>query len=165
MGLFTKRDPQHDFDGYGFEVTDVLLEPPRLTLLPCIYQDAKAERWAVKYRHAEPSFFAYADVLDAAVVESGDAAGTEEHSKQEMAQQILLNPALATRQMATKHKICTGMGVRVLVKIDANKASELEIPVMVGDVKRDTALYTSYRAVAERLCAAFLAMKDSTTGA
>lgn len=165
MGLFGKDDPQRIFDAYGFTVSDVLLDPPRLTFLPSIYQDASAHRWAVKYRGAGPVIFDYADVLDAQVVEAGDAEAEERPAKREMAQRILLNPAKATRQAAAKHNMCLGMGVCLMVKTEADEVSKLEIPVMTNEVKRRSALYGSYRALADKLCDAFLAMKAADSDA
>ncbi len=165
MGLFAKADPQHDFDAYGFTVSDVLFDPPRLTFLPSIYQDAQARRWAVKYRGAEPAFFDYADVLDAQVVESGDAEQDDAPTRSERAQQIFINPAKATRQAAAKHNMCIGMGVCVMVKTEADEPSRLEIPVMTSEAKRGSGLYRSYRALAENLRDGFLAMKESDSGA
>ena len=40
MGLFKKKNPQDAFDPDVFTITDTILDPPRFTFLPAIYQDA-----------------------------------------------------------------------------------------------------------------------------
>ena len=50
------------------------------------------------------------------------------------------------------------MGVVVAVQTGKDEVSNLEIPVMTGEVKRDSSLYKSYRNVAETIKAEFDAM-------
>ena len=50
MGLFKKKNPQDAFDPDVFTITDTILDPPRFTLLPAIYQDATRRKWAVHHR-------------------------------------------------------------------------------------------------------------------
>ena len=63
MGLFKKKNPQDAFDPDVFTITDTILDPPRFTFLPAIYQDATRRKWAVHQRGGEPKIFDYADVL------------------------------------------------------------------------------------------------------
>ena len=51
MGLFKKKNPQDAFDPDVFTITDTILDPPRFTFLPAIYQDAT--RRASARRRAE----------------------------------------------------------------------------------------------------------------
>ena len=53
MGLFKKKNPQDAFDPDVFTITDTILDPPRFTFLPAIYQDATHRKWAV--HHTMPS--------------------------------------------------------------------------------------------------------------
>ncbi|MFR5415678.1 MAG: hypothetical protein ACLTHL_01150 [Collinsella sp.] len=46
MGLFKKKNPQDAFDPDVFTITDTILDPPRFTFLPAIYQDATRRKWA-----------------------------------------------------------------------------------------------------------------------
>lgn len=160
MGLFSKKVPQQAFDALGFTITDTLLDPPRFTFLPSIYQDAEHAKWAVKYRGAEPAVFGYADILQCEVVESGNAEEAGKVSNQEMAHQIIANPSKAVRINAAKRDMCLGMGVVVAVRTGEGEVSKLEIPVMTDEVKRDSALYRSYRSVAEDLAGKFNAMME-----
>ena len=50
MGLFKKKNPQDAFDPDVFTITDTILDPPRFTFLPAIYQDATRRKWAVHQR-------------------------------------------------------------------------------------------------------------------
>ena len=97
MGLFKKKNPQDAFDPDVFTITDTILDPPRFTFLPAIYQDATRRKWAVHQRGAEPKVFDYADVLQCEVAEAGDSEAEEVASKQEFAQRILANPAKAAK--------------------------------------------------------------------
>ena len=54
MGLFKKKNPQDAFDPDVFTITDTILDPPRFTFLPAIYQDATRRKWAVHQRGGEP---------------------------------------------------------------------------------------------------------------
>ena len=74
MGLFKKKNPQDAFDPDVFTITDTILDPPRFTFLPAIYQDATRRKWAVHQRGGEPKIFDYADVLQCEVAEAGDPA-------------------------------------------------------------------------------------------
>lgn len=89
MGLFKKKNPQDAFDSDVFTITDTILDPPRFTFLPAIYQDATRRKWAVHQRGGEPKIFDYADVLQCEVAEAGDPEAEEVASKQEFAQRIL----------------------------------------------------------------------------
>ena len=89
MGLFKKKNPQDAFDPDVFTITDTILDPPRFTFLPAIYQDATHRKWAVHQRGGEPKIFDYADVLQCEVAEAGDPEAEEAVSKQEFAQRIL----------------------------------------------------------------------------
>lgn len=82
-------------------------------------------------------------------------------SNRELAQQILINPAQATKNNAAKRNMCLGMGVVVAVQTGEDEISKLEIPVTAGEVKRDCGLYRSYRNVAEQIKEAFDAMGRS----
>ena len=146
MGLFKKKNPQDAFDPDVFTITDTILDPPRFTFLPAIYQDG------------EPKIFDYADVLQCEVAEAGDPEAEEAVSKQEFAQRILANPAKAAKINAAKRNMCLGMGVVVAVQTGKDEVSKLEIPVMTDEVKRDSSLYKSYRNVAEKIKAEFDAM-------
>lgn len=42
MGLFKKKNPQDAFDPDVFTITDTILDPPRFTFLPAIYQMPRA---------------------------------------------------------------------------------------------------------------------------
>ena len=53
MGLFKKKNPQDAFDPGVFTITDTILDPPRFTFLPAIYQDATRRKWAVNQRGAQ----------------------------------------------------------------------------------------------------------------
>ena len=99
MGLFKKKNPQDAFDPDVFTITDTILDPPRFTFLPAIYQDATRRKWAVHQRGGEPKIFDYADVLQCEVAEAGDPEAEEAVSKQEFAQRILANPAKAAKIM------------------------------------------------------------------
>ena len=160
MGLFSKKVPQQAFDALGFTITDTLLDPPRFTFLPAIYQDADHAKWAVKYRGADPSVFDYADIVQCEVAESGSAEEASKVSNQEMAHQIIANPSKAARINAAKRNMCLGMGVVVAVRTAEGEIAKLQIPVMTDEVKRDSALYRSYRAVAEELAGRFEAMRQ-----
>ena len=70
MGLFKKKNPQDAFDPDVFTITDTILDPPRFTFLPAIYQDATRRKWAVHQRGAQPKIFDYADVLQCEVAEA-----------------------------------------------------------------------------------------------
>ena len=140
MGLFKKKNPQDAFDPDVFTITDTILDPPRFTFLPAIYQDATRRKWAVHQRGGEPKIF------------------DEAPSKQEFAQRILANPAKAAKINAAKRNMCLGMGVVVAVQTGKDEVSKLEIPVMTDEVKRDSSLYKSYRNVAEKIKAEFDAM-------
>lgn len=70
MGLFKKKNPQDAFDPDVFTITDTILDPPRFTFLPAIYQDATHRKWAVHQRGGEPKIFDYADVLQCEVAEA-----------------------------------------------------------------------------------------------
>ena len=96
---------------------------------------------------AEPKIFDYADVLQCEIVETGNPEDVPEVSKRELAQQILINPAQATKNNAAKRNMCLGMGVIVAVQTGEDEISKLEIPVTAGEVKRDSGLY---RVVSER---------------
>ena len=102
--------------------------------------------------------FDYADVLQCEIVETGNPEDVPEVSKRELAQQILINPAQATKNNAAKRNMCLGMGVIVAVQTGEDEISKLEIPVTAGEVKRDSGLYRSYRNVAEQIKEAFDAM-------
>ena len=158
MGLFKKKNPQDAFDPDVFTITDTILDPPRFTFLPAIYQDATRRKWAVHQRGAQPKIFDYADVLQCEVAEAGDPEAEEAVSKQEFAQRILANPAKAAKINAAKRNMCLGMGVVVAVQTGKDEVSKLEIPVMTDEVKRDSSLYKSYRNVAEKIKAEFDAM-------
>ncbi|MEE0262739.1 MAG: hypothetical protein UDU69_03905, partial [Collinsella sp.] len=158
MGLFKKKNPQDAFDPDVFTITDTILDPPRFTFLPAIYQDATRRKWAVHQRGGEPKIFDYADVLQCEVAEAGDPEAEEAVSKQEFAQRILANPAKAAKINAAKRNMCLGMGVVVAVQTGKDEVSKLEIPVMTDEVKRDSSLYKSYRNVAEKIKAEFDAM-------
>ena len=149
MGLFKKKNPQDAFDPDVFTITDTILDPPRFTFLPAIYQDATRRKWAVHQRGGEPKIFDYADVLQCEVAEAGDPEADEAVSKQEFAQRILANPAKAAKMNAAKRNMCLGMGVVVAVQTGKDEVSKLEIPVMTDEVKRDSSLYKSYRNVAK----------------
>ena len=97
MGLFKKKNPQDAFDPDVFTITDTILDPPRFTFLPAIYQDATRRKWAVHQRGAEPKIFDYADVLQCEIVETGNPEDVPELNNRELAQQILINPAQATK--------------------------------------------------------------------
>lgn len=161
MGLFGKTNPQEIFAPYGFTVSEIVLDPPRFTFLPAIYQDDSSRRWAVKYRGAEPAIFSYADVLECEVVESGSVDDANAINKREMAQQIIANPSRAARINAAKRNMCLGMGVTVMVRTGKDETSRLEIPIMTGEVKRESSIYRRYRAVAEELRQVFESMKES----
>ena len=158
MGLFKKKNPQDAFDPGVFTITDTILDPPRFTFLPAIYQDATRRKWAVHQRGAQPKIFDYAGVLQCEVAEAGDPEADETPSKQEFAQRILANPAKAAKINAAKRNMCLGMGVVVAVQTGKDEVSKLEIPVMTDEVKRDSNLYKSYRNVAEKIKAEFDAM-------
>ena len=158
MGLFKKKNPQDAFDPDVFTITDTILDPPRFTFFPAIYQDATRRKWAVHQRGAQPKIFDYADVLQCEVAEAGDPEADEAPTKQEFAQRILVNPAQAAKMNAAKRNMCLGMGVVVAVKTGKDEVSKLEIPVMTDEVKRDSSLYKSYRSVAEKIKAQFDAM-------
>ena len=81
MGLFKKKNPQDAFDPDVFTITDTILDPPRFTFLPAIYQDATRRKWAVHQRGGEPKIFDYADVLQCEVAEAGDPEAEEVASK------------------------------------------------------------------------------------
>lgn len=162
MGLFKKKNPQDAFDSGVFTITDTILDPPRFTFLPAIYQDATRRKWAVHQRGAQPKIFDYADVLQCEVAEAGDPEADETPSKQEFAQRILANPAKAAKINAAKRNMCLGMGVVVAVQTGKDEVSKLEIPVMTDEVKRDSSLYKSYRNVAEKIKAEFDAMGGLT---
>ena len=83
--------------------------------------------------------------------ETGNPEDVPELSKRELAQQILINPAQATKNNAAKRNMCLGMGVVVAVQTGKDEVSKLEIPVMTDEVKRDSNLYKSYRNVAEKI--------------
>ena len=159
MGLFKKKNPQDAFDPDVFTITDTILDPPRFTFLPAIYQDATRRKWAVHQRGGEPKIFDYADVLQCEIAETGNPEDVPELSKRELAQQILINPAQATKNNAAKRNMCLGMGVIVVVQTGKDEISKLEIPVTAGEVKRDSGLYRSYRNVAEQIKEAFDAMR------
>ncbi len=72
MGLFKKKNPQDAFDPDVFTITDTILDPPRFTFLPAIYQDATRRKWAVHQRGGEPKIFDYADVLQCEIAETGN---------------------------------------------------------------------------------------------
>ena len=110
MGLFKKKNPQDAFDPDVFTITDTILDPPRFTFLPAIYQDATHRKWAVHQRGAEPKIFDYADVLQCEVAEAGDPEAEEAVSKQEFAQRILANPAKAAKINAAKRNMCQRCG-------------------------------------------------------
>ena len=165
MGLFSRKVPQEAFSALGFTVTDMLFDPPRFTLLPAIYQDADHKKWAVKLPSADPAVFDYADIVQCEVAESGNAEEAGRVGSREMAHQIIVNPSKAARINAAKRNMCLGMGVVVMVRTGAGEVSKLEIPVMTDEVKRDSALYRSYRAVADELAAKFNAMKQASRGA
>ncbi len=158
MGLFKKKNPQDAFDPDVFTITDTILDPPRFTFLPAIYQDATRRKWAVHQRGGEPKIFDYADVLQCEVAEAGDPEAEEVASKQEFAQRILANPAKAAKMNAAKRNMCLGMGVVVAVQTGKDEVSKLEIPVMTDEVKRNSSLYKSYRNIAEKIKAEFDAM-------
>lgn len=158
MGLFKKKNPQDAFDPDVFTITDTILDPPRFTFLPAIYQDATRRKWAVHQCGGEPKIFDYADVLQCEIVEAGNPEDVPELSNRELAQQILINPAQATKNNAAKRNMCLGMGVIVAVQTGEDEISKLEIPVTAGEVKRDSGLYRSYRNVAEQIKEAFDAM-------
>lgn len=159
MGLFKKANPQDAFEPYGFTITETVLDPPRMTFLPAIYRDADACRWAVKYRGAEPSIFSYGDILECEVVESGDVEEAEAVDKRDMAQQIIANPARAARINAAKRNMCLGMGVIVAVRTGKDEVAKLQIPIMTGEVKRESPLYRRYRTAAEELQETFESMR------
>lgn len=159
MGLFKKKNPQDAFDPDVFTITDTILDPPRFTFLPAIYQDATRRKWAVHQRGGEPKIFDYADVLQCEIAETGNPEDVPELSKRELAQQILINPAQTTKNNAAKRNMCLGMGVIVVVQTGKDEISKLEIPVTAGEVKRDSGLYRSYRNVAEQIKEAFDAMR------
>lgn len=161
MGLFGKRNPQDIFAPYGFTVTKTVLDPPRFTFLPAIYQDDSSRKWAVKYRGADPAIFSYADVLECEVVESGNVDEANAVDKREMAQQIIANPSRAARINAAKRNMCLGMGVVVMVQTGKDETSRLEIPIMTGEVKRESSMYRRYRAAAEELQRVFESMRES----
>ena len=108
MGLFKKKNPQDAFDPDVFTITDTILDPPRFTFLPAIYQDATRRKWAVHQRGGEPKIFDYADVLQCEIAETGNPEDVPELSKRELAQQILINPAQATKNNAAKRNMCLG---------------------------------------------------------
>ena len=85
MGLFKKKNPQDAFDPDVFTITDTILDPPRFTFLPAIYQDATRRKWAVHQRGGEPKIFDYADVLQCEIAETGSREGVPELSKRERA--------------------------------------------------------------------------------
>ena len=56
MGLFKKKNPQDAFDPDVFTITDTILDPPRFTFLPAIYQDATHRKWAASARRRAEDF-------------------------------------------------------------------------------------------------------------
>ena len=77
-----------------------------------------------------------------------------------MAHQTIANPPNATHINAANRDMCWGMCVVVAVRTPTDEVSKLEIPVMTDEVKRDSALYRSYRKVAEDLAGRFEAMRQ-----
>ncbi|MDO4436428.1 MAG: hypothetical protein Q4B77_00500 [Coriobacteriaceae bacterium] len=159
MGLFAKKDPQKLFEGTDFTVTRVLLDPPRMAPLPAVYLDEPAQRWAVKMPAAAPAIFAFSDIVECAVVESGDAETTEDIDRREFAQAIISSPARATRVNAARRGYCLGMGVAIGVKTEQG-VSVLQIPLANQELKKTSTLYKRTREGAEEICNEFLAMRD-----
>jgi len=164
MGLFGKRDPQEFYDGYGFTITKTLFDPPRLSMLPAIYQDCGAQRWSVRYPGAEPTFFAYGDVLGCEIVEDNEAEQAEGLSGSEVASKIIANPARASRVNAAKRNSCLGMGVAVAVRTDGEDVSQLMVPVITSELRRDSAMYERMVQFATTLKDEFDAMSRKASG-
>ncbi|MFR5415679.1 MAG: hypothetical protein ACLTHL_01155 [Collinsella sp.] len=90
-------------------------------------------------------------MLQCEIVETGNPEDVPELSNRELAQQILINPAPATKNGTLPSVIYAGMGVIVVVQTGKDEISKLEIPVTAGEVTRDSGLYRSYRNVAEQI--------------
>lgn len=161
MGLFKKSNPQDDFEGTGFTVTRTLLDPPRLSFLPALYQDEPARRWAVKYRSADPTFFSYADVLGCEIVEMGELVENREMTRPELAQEIIANPSRAAKRNADKHDVSVGVGVIVAVRMPHGGMKPLQIPVFTGELKRSSAMFARVQDLAGEIRDEFLSMKET----
>lgn len=157
MGFFGKRDVASELEKRGFHVTATLFDPPALSMLPSIYQDLPARMWAVRYPGAEPVTFSFDDILECEIVEAkprGDAG--EGQSGSALLQQILSNPARVSRENAArKGSVCLGLGVVVAVRTPAGEISQLQIPVLTREMKRDTRAFAQMRELAERIKAEF----------
>lgn len=158
--MFTKKEPQRLFDEYDFTVTKTIFDPPALSLLPAIYQDEISGCWSVRYRGAEPSIFAYADVLDCRIVEKGVDSGAKELTPRERLAQIISNPARASRANAARRNLSPGLGVVVAVRTKEGVA-KLEIPIGGQGLSRDSALYNRMLQLAANLKSEFDAMANS----
>lgn len=158
MGLFPKKSTDVNvLAGKGFTVTKVLLDPPRMSLLPAIYLDEPARRWAVRFPGAQPAVFDFADVLEAHVVEVEDGSSASQ-SDRERAWQIISNPARVSRANAARKGFSFGVGVVVAVETAGKGRSYLQIPVFMGERKRTSSSFQKVAGVAQALADEFASM-------
>lgn len=148
MGLFGHKDPQKVFNGPEFTVTSVLFEPPRLSMLPWVVEDASRGLWAVRFPGCEPAVFCDADLLACQIVER---APEPEGNNRDLAARIMANPAAVSRGNAAEKGCCLGLSVVLAVRSGAEGVARLEIPIITREVSRDSLAFKSLSGYAEEL--------------
>lgn len=160
MGLFSDKDPMRHFEGMGFTITRTLFNPPTISMLPAVYVDDGARRWAVRLPGSEPRILSFADIGDVEVVEDTGEADRRalEQSGHDRFAKTLMNPnAVSKANAAGKDKICFGLGVVVIMK---DAATPLQITLIARPTRKDSATYAQLRVAANGLKQDFDAMAD-----
>ena len=157
MGLFKKKNPQDAFDPDVFTITDTILDPPRFTFLPAIYQDATRRKWPCISAAASRRFLTMRTCCSAKWPRRA-IRRPRKWSQNRNLPSVSCKSCQAAKINAAKRNMCLGMGVVVAVQTGKDEVSKLEIPVMTDEVKRNSSLYKSYRIVAEKIKAEFDAM-------
>lgn len=159
MGIFGTRDVPALFRGMGFNATRTIIDPPRIAMLPSVFVDDPARRWAVRMPGSEPVIFSFDDIVDCRIVEREPAAPGD-RTGGDLLQRILANPARVSRDNAARRgDVCLGLGVAVFVRTGPDEVSTLQIPVLTAELKRSSRSFEQARSLAERLKAAFDGMR------
>lgn len=160
MGLFSGKDPMRHFEGTGFTITRTLFSPPVLSMLPAVYVDDDARRWAVRLPGSEPRILSFAAIESAEVVEDTGAADKRalEQAGHDRFAKTLMNPnAVSKANAAGKDKICFGLGVVVIMK---DAVTPLQITFIAKPTRKNSTAYTQLYVAANGLKRDFDAMAD-----
>lgn len=151
MGLFKRKGAQEAFEGTGFTVTRTLYQAPPLSVIPSVYQDEPARRWAVRFPGQQPAIFDFDDFVRAEIIERQPEKDFSKISDRRLALEILKNPHAVSSVNAAKRGICLGVSVFVWVRVTENEVAHLELPVATESQKRNSLGYKRCQDFAKKL--------------